>query len=73
MDGKGFAKMKKKENLTFDEPYTKLEAILHKIESNELGVEELLENIKEATTLIDYCKNRLKTIDQEVAKLIEGK
>ena len=65
--------MKKEKYLTYDEAYAKLEAILHKIESNELGVEELLENIKEATTLIDYCKNRLKTIDQEVAKLIEGK
>ncbi|MBP8781887.1 MAG: exodeoxyribonuclease VII small subunit, partial [Paludibacteraceae bacterium] len=40
--------MKKEKNLTYDEAYAKLEAILHKIESNELGVEELLENIKEA-------------------------
>ena len=40
-------KMKKEKNLTYDEAYAKLEAILHKIESNELGVEELLENIRQ--------------------------
>jgi exodeoxyribonuclease VII small subunit len=65
--------MKKEKNLTYDEAYAKLEAILQKIESNELGVDELLEQIKEATILIDYCKSRLKTIDEEVSKLIEGK
>ncbi|MBP6231526.1 MAG: exodeoxyribonuclease VII small subunit [Paludibacteraceae bacterium] len=63
--------MKKEKNTSYDEAYEKLETILHKIEGNELSVDELLEHIKEATALIDFCKNRLKTIDEEVSKLME--
>ena len=61
--------MKKEKNLTYDEAYAKLEAILHKIESNELGVEELLENITKTTQTIEEIARASKEQEKGITQI----
>lgn len=55
-----------KKKLTYKEALTELEAILLKLESEEVDVDELSKHVKEATELVNYCKNRLKSTEEEL-------
>ncbi len=56
--------------LTYKEAFSKLENILLKLENNELDVDELAVNVKEASELIKFCKNKLFETEAEVEKII---
>jgi exodeoxyribonuclease VII small subunit len=57
--------------ITFKEAFTELEEILSKLENNELNVDELAANVKNAAELIKFCKNKLYTTESEIEKIIE--
>lgn len=60
----------KKETYTYSEAMKHLEAIVSRIESNELDIDELGENLKEAQKLIKFCKDKLYKADQEIQKML---
>ncbi|MDD6891351.1 MAG: exodeoxyribonuclease VII small subunit [Bacteroidales bacterium] len=64
--------MAKKE--TYTEAMKRLESIVARIESNELDIDELADQLKEAQRLIRYCRDRLYKADGEIRKMLaDGK
>ena len=60
-----------------DQPYSdamkRLEEIVRKIESGEMDIDSLAENLKEAKQLVAFCKGKLQHVEDEVNKIMEGK
>ena len=56
---------------TYTEAMARLEQIVSRIESNELDIDQLGENLKEAQKLIKFCKDKLYKADAEIKKMLE--
>ncbi len=56
---------------TYTEAMKRLENIVSRIESNELDIDELGENLKEAQKLIKYCRDKLYKADAEIKKMLD--
>ena len=50
----------------------KLDEILAKIETQEIDVDELADNVKEAVALFKVCKNKIEKAQLEVKKVVAG-
>lgn len=57
---------------TYSEAMKRLENIVARIESNELDIDELGNQLKEAQKLIKYCREKLYKADVEVKKMLES-
>lgn len=57
--------------MTYKEAIAKLEEIVYHIENDEPDVDEISGMVKEAYELLMYCKNRLKTTEEEVQAAFE--
>ena len=56
---------------TYTEAMERLESIVARIESNELDIDQLGENLKEAQKLIKSCRDKLYKADAEIKKMLE--
>lgn len=56
---------------TYTEAMKRLEAIVARIESNELDIDELGDNLKEAQKLIKYCREKFYKADVEIKKMLD--
>ena len=56
---------------TYAEAIKRLEGIVARIESNELDIDQLGENLKEAQKLIAFCRDKLYKADAEIKKMLE--
>ena len=56
---------------TYTEAMERLEKIVASIESNELDIDQLGENLKEAQKLIKFCRDKLYKADAEIQKMLE--
>lgn len=56
---------------TYSEAVRKLEAIVSKIEGNELDIDQLADNIKEAQKLIKFCRDKLYKADADIKQMLE--
>lgn len=54
---------------TYKEAIDQLEKIIAKIDSNEVEIDTLVEDIKQANELIALCRSKLNRADEEVQKL----
>lgn len=61
--------MEKKE-ISYKAAVTEIEMILGKIEEGELDVDELTENVKRVTKLLNTCKEKLQKTETEVNKIL---
>jgi exodeoxyribonuclease VII small subunit len=50
----------------------RLEAILAQLEEGSASVDTLSELVKEAAELVAYCREKLRTTEEEVQKAFEG-
>lgn len=57
---------------TYSEAMKRLENIVACIESNELDIDELGNQLKEAQKLIKYCREKLYKADVEIKKMLES-
>ena len=55
-----------KKDFSFNEAIVRIEEILHNIESGELDVDRLSEQVKTASELIKQCQKKLKTTEEEI-------
>ncbi len=62
-----------KKDLTYSDAMKRLEEIVRKIESGEMDIDSLAENLKEAKQLVAFCKGKLQHVEDEVNKIMEGK
>ena len=54
------------ENLKYEEAMAQLEAIVHKMESNELDIDEIAAQLKTAKRLIKFCRDKLTKTESEL-------
>jgi exodeoxyribonuclease VII small subunit len=57
-------------NLGYDEALLKLESIVEKIEDDAIMLDTLTEKVKEAKELIQYCENKLRSIEGDVRQAL---
>lgn len=60
-----------KHELKYEETVRQLETIVEKLESNELGIDELTTELKKAQQLISLCKDKLTKTDAEIKKILD--
>lgn len=60
------------EDLTYSKAIKEIEEILKYIESQDVDVDVLVEKVKRATKLIHFCKNKLRTAEEELHKTLQG-
>lgn len=64
------AKRVSKSKLSYTDAIAELEAILQRLRSGELGIEELTTSVKRAKELIEICKTELTDTKTELDKII---
>ena len=57
--------------MSYTEALTELQFILTKLESQELDVDQLSEQVRRASELIKFCKNKLHDTEEEIGKILE--
>ena len=57
------------ENMKYEEAMAQIEAIVHKMENNELDIDELAAQLKTAQRLIQFCKDKLTKTEEELSKI----
>lgn len=62
----------KKENLTYEGAMARLEELARRMESDETGMDELAEELREARRLMDFCREKLYATDEEIRKALEA-
>lgn len=60
-----------KQEMKYEDAVRQLENIVDKLESNELGIDELSTELKKAQQLIKLCKEKLTKTDNEIKKLLD--
>lgn len=57
--------------VTYSEAILEIEAILEKIENEELDVDELAEKVKRVSTLLKICKSKLTKTNEQVEQILK--
>ena len=57
---------------TYTAAIKEIEEILKNIETGELDVDGLTEKVKRAADLLDICKKKLRTTEEQIQKVIGG-
>jgi exodeoxyribonuclease VII small subunit len=59
-----------KKKLTYKEAMEEMESILEKLENEELDVDKLTDNVKRISFLLEFCKEKLTSTEEEIQKII---
>lgn len=57
--------------LSYGEAIAEIEEIIKKIEREELDVDELSDQVKRVSYLINYCREKLRNTENEVNKILK--
>jgi len=60
-----------KEELKYDDAMQELEELVREMEYGEISVDELSEKIKRSAFLIKFCKQKLKSTEENVEEIIK--
>ena len=52
--------------LSYDKAYEELQAIVERIQSDEVSLDTLSEEVKRAAELVKYCKEKLRAIEADI-------
>jgi exodeoxyribonuclease VII small subunit len=58
-----------KKEFSFNEAVKRIEEILKRIESGDLDLDKLSEEVKNASELIDLCRKKLKNTEEELSNI----
>ena len=59
------------ENITYNEAMMRLEEITAKIQGGKVDIDELAGLLKEAQELVNFCREKLYKVDEEIKALLE--
>ena len=59
--------------LNYTQAIQRLEEIVAKIESGEMDIDSLTDNMKEAKELVNFCKEKLTKVENEVKTILDEK
>ena len=57
--------------LTYESAYEELQKIVNKMQEGIIDIDHLSENVARASELIAFCKEKLRTTEKDLKKLIE--
>jgi exodeoxyribonuclease VII small subunit len=55
--------------ITYDAAYAELSQILNTLQDEDTSLDELSTLLKRANELADYCKTKLRSIEEEIEKI----
>ncbi|MBQ0094176.1 MAG: exodeoxyribonuclease VII small subunit [Bacteroidetes bacterium] len=58
--------------MKYEEAMKRLEEIVAQIEGGKLDIDMISDRLKEAQTLIKFCKDKLYETDEEVRRILEA-
>lgn len=58
--------------INYNEAMSRLDTILAELEEGKKSVDELSELVKEAAKLVNTCRTKLKTTEEEIKKAFDG-
>jgi exodeoxyribonuclease VII small subunit len=59
-------------NVTFDDAMAELDGLVKQMESGDLPLESLLEAYQRGADLMQLCRNRLKSVEDQIKVLDDG-
>ncbi|MBQ5645366.1 MAG: exodeoxyribonuclease VII small subunit [Bacteroidaceae bacterium] len=59
------------EKITYTEALNRLDEIMNRVQNGKLDIDELSGMLKEAQQLVQFCRNKLHSVDEEVKTLLE--
>lgn len=59
--------------LKYEAAMAELQTIVHKMENDELDIDQMSEQLKRAQELIKLCKDKLTKTDEEIKKILAEK
>lgn len=58
--------------LSFSAAMEQLEAVLRRIEGEEIDVDELAEELKKAAVLLELCRGKIRKAETEVSQIVQS-
>lgn len=62
----------KAEELRFGEAMAELEAILRRVEEEEIDIDSLAEELRRAAELLEVCRGKIKKAELEVTQIVQS-
>ena len=62
----------KKKDLKFGEAMAELEEILRRIEGEEVDIDELAEELRKASQLLELCRGKIRKAELEVTQIVQS-
>ena len=59
-----------KEQLKYEQAFQELQAIVRRMENDELDIDQMAKQLKRAQQLIKFCKDKLTKTDEEIKKIL---
>jgi exodeoxyribonuclease VII small subunit len=63
---------KKQTDLRFGEAIEELEGILRRVESEEIDIDDLAEELKNAAQLLEVCRGKIRQAELEVTQIVQA-
>ena len=60
------------QQMKYEEAVSRLEEIVKKMEDNELDIDQMAQQLKEAQQLIKLCKDRLTKVDADIKAVMDA-
>jgi exodeoxyribonuclease VII small subunit len=60
------------QQMKYEEAVSRLEEIVKKMENDELDIDQMAQQLKEAQQLIKLCKDRLTKVDADIKAVIDA-
>jgi len=58
------------DNITYEKAYSELEAIINQLESDALSIELLAEKVSRAAYLLEFCSQKMRSIESDIQQII---
>ena len=55
--------------MKYEQAFAEVQAIVRRMENNELDIDQLSEQLRRAQQLIKFCKDKLTKTEQEIQKI----
>ena len=59
-----------KQELKYEAAFAELQAIVRKMENDELDIDQMSDQLRRAQQLIKFCKDKLTKTDEEIKKIL---
>lgn len=59
--------------LTYSQAISRLEELVAQVEDPSLPISQVLEKVKEATTLVNFCREELRRGEEQVNRILNNK